>query len=240
MFVNLSHWSQWFLWCSLLMNKLCVSSHTLWSFKKFLTNIAIIDPAICFGSVCFLDFCRGCVILPHWSQWCSWIECFILSQWCSLLTHILCVCSQTYLSFKKFLTNHAWYIYQIYSLSYSSTCFDSVWFLIFAKKFFLSHWLQWCSVLQAWTFLKSFQFRWYEGANPFGPGHNQSIEGINRSIKENQTFRLKLPMGELFTVTLRLVSEHSKVTGWCIDKVLTLFHLHRSLMMFSTNPGVML
>ena len=54
-------------------------------------------------------------------------------------------------------------------------------------------------------------FRWYEGANPFGPGHNQSVEGINKSIKENQIFRLKLLMGELFNVTLRLVSEQSKV-----------------------------
>ena len=52
---------------------------------------------------------------------------------------------------------------------------------------------------------------WYEGANPFGPGHNQSVEGINKSIKENQTFHLKLPMGELFKVTLRLVEEQSKV-----------------------------
>ena len=54
-------------------------------------------------------------------------------------------------------------------------------------------------------------FRWYEGANAFGPGHNQSVEGINKSIKENQIFRLKLLMGELFNVTLRLVSEQSKV-----------------------------
>ena len=58
---------------------------------------------------------------------------------------------------------------------------------------------------------------WYEGANPFGIGHNQSIEGFNKGIKENQTFRLKLPMGELFTVTLRLVKEHSKV---CMSKKL--------------------
>ena len=56
-----------------------------------------------------------------------------------------------------------------------------------------------------------FNHRWYKGANPFGPGHNQSVEGVNKSIKENQTFRLKLPMGELFTVTLRLVEEQSKV-----------------------------
>ena len=53
--------------------------------------------------------------------------------------------------------------------------------------------------------------KWYEGAHPFGPGHNQSIEGINRSIKANQTFRVKLPMGELFMVTLRMVKEMSQV-----------------------------
>ena len=53
-------------------------------------------------------------------------------------------------------------------------------------------------------------FSWYEGSHPFGPSHNNSIEGINRSIKENQTFRLKLPLGELFNVSLRLVREMSK------------------------------
>lgn len=42
------------------------------------------------------------------------------------------------------------------------------------------------------------QFRWYEGANPWGPGHNQSIEGTNKGIKENYTFRHKLELGELF------------------------------------------
>jgi hypothetical protein len=42
------------------------------------------------------------------------------------------------------------------------------------------------------------EFKWFEGANPWGPGHNQSIEGINKGIKENYTFRTKLEMGELF------------------------------------------
>ena len=41
------------------------------------------------------------------------------------------------------------------------------------------------------------EFKWFEGANPWGPGHNQSIEGINKGIKENFTFRTKLEMGEL-------------------------------------------
>ena len=60
------------------------------------------------------------------------------------------------------------------------------------------------------TWVESEEFRWFEGAHPFGPGHNNSLEGINKSIKENQTFRLKLAMGELVKVTLRLVSEMSK------------------------------
>ena len=41
------------------------------------------------------------------------------------------------------------------------------------------------------------EFEWFEGVNPWGPGHNQSIEGINKGIKENFTFRTKLEMGEL-------------------------------------------
>ena len=61
------------------------------------------------------------------------------------------------------------------------------------------------------VWVESGERKWYEGAHPFGPGHNQSIEGINRSIKANQTFRLKLPMGELFMVTLRMVKEMSQV-----------------------------
>ena len=61
------------------------------------------------------------------------------------------------------------------------------------------------------TWIESDEFRWYEGAHPFAPGHNNSLEGVNKSIKENQTFRLKLPMGELFMVTLRLVKEMSEV-----------------------------
>ena len=61
------------------------------------------------------------------------------------------------------------------------------------------------------VWVESGERRWYEGANPFGPGHNNSIEAINRNIKANQTFRLKLPMGELFMVTLRMVKEMSQV-----------------------------
>ena len=61
------------------------------------------------------------------------------------------------------------------------------------------------------VWVESEERKWYEGAHPFGPGHNQSIEGINRSIKANQTFRVKLPMGELFMVTLRMVKEMSQV-----------------------------
>ena len=61
------------------------------------------------------------------------------------------------------------------------------------------------------VWVESEERRWYEGAHPFAPGHNQSVEGINRSIKANQTFRLKLPMGELFVVTLRMVKEMSQV-----------------------------
>ena len=59
--------------------------------------------------------------------------------------------------------------------------------------------------------VESEERRWYEGAHPYAPGHNQSVEGINRSIKANHTFRIKLPMGELFMVTLRLVKELSQV-----------------------------
>ena len=48
------------------------------------------------------------------------------------------------------------------------------------------------------VWVESKEHKWYEGAHPWGPGHNQSIEGINKGVKENYTFRHKLEMGELF------------------------------------------
>ena len=55
------------------------------------------------------------------------------------------------------------------------------------------------------VWVESKEFKWYEGANPWGPVHNQSIEGINNGIKENYTFRHKLEMGELFRYSIQFL-----------------------------------
>ena len=55
--------------------------------------------------------------------------------------------------------------------------------------------------------------KWYEGAHPFGPGHNQSIEGINRSIKANQPPNFKPPKKTKRDVTEVLLAAGGRRRG---------------------------
>lgn len=50
---------------------------------------------------------------------------------------------------------------------------------------------------------------WFESANPFRSSNNQGIEGINKDIKQSQTFRKLLPMGSFVDVSLRMCQEWS-------------------------------
>ena len=85
------------------------------------------------------------------------------------------------------------------------------------------------------VWVESGERRWYEGAHPFAPGHNNSIEAINRNIKANQTFRQKLPMGELLMVTLRMVQEMSQVLSQIFCHLDSTFVCLRILMTCFSN-----
>ena len=60
------------------------------------------------------------------------------------------------------------------------------------------------------VWIDSGEFRWYEGAHPWQISNNQGVEGKNRDIKLNYTFRRRLELGELVSVLLNLVSEWSE------------------------------
>ena len=60
------------------------------------------------------------------------------------------------------------------------------------------------------VWIDSEEFRWYEGAHPWGISNNQGVEGKNKEIKQSHTFRRKLEIGELISVLARLVSEWSE------------------------------
>ena len=59
------------------------------------------------------------------------------------------------------------------------------------------------------VWVSSNEFRWYEGANPWGISNNQGVEGKNKDIKLNYTFRRRLELGELFEILVTLVTEWS-------------------------------
>ena len=52
--------------------------------------------------------------------------------------------------------------------------------------------------------------KWYEGSHPWRICNNQGIEGTNKNIKQNYTFRRKLELGELISVMLDLVKDWSE------------------------------
>ena len=50
---------------------------------------------------------------------------------------------------------------------------------------------------------------WFESANPFRSSNNQGVEGVNKDIKQSQTFRKRLPIGSFIDVQLRMCQEWS-------------------------------
>lgn len=48
-----------------------------------------------------------------------------------------------------------------------------------------------------------------ESANPFKSSNNQGVEGVNKDIKQSQTFRKRLPIGTFIDVQLRMCQEWS-------------------------------
>jgi hypothetical protein len=60
------------------------------------------------------------------------------------------------------------------------------------------------------TVFPSGEWKWYEGEHPFQISNNQGVEGKNREIKQNHTFRKRLEIGELVAVLARMVSEWSE------------------------------
>ena len=60
------------------------------------------------------------------------------------------------------------------------------------------------------VWIDSQEFRWFEGAHPWGVSNNQGVEGKNKEIKQSHTFRRRLEVGELLSVLARLVSEVSE------------------------------
>ena len=46
-------------------------------------------------------------------------------------------------------------------------------------------------------------FKWYEGANPWHIGNNQGLEGTNKTIKSDHTFKRRCPLGNFIDIVLR-------------------------------------
>ena len=60
------------------------------------------------------------------------------------------------------------------------------------------------------VWIDSKECRWYEGAHPWCIGNNQGVEGKNKDIKQNHTFRRRFQLGELIDVLANLVTEWSE------------------------------
>lgn len=78
--------------------------------------------------------------------------------------------------------------------------FDTVLNVVIDKFFSYMH--------KVW--IDSSECMWYEGAHPWEISNNQGVEGKNKEIKLNHTFRRRLEIGELVAVLQRLVSEWSE------------------------------
>ena len=51
---------------------------------------------------------------------------------------------------------------------------------------------------------------WFEHAFPFHIGHNMGIEGTNKDIKKNHTFKQRVGLGKLFDILARMLREWSE------------------------------
>lgn len=52
--------------------------------------------------------------------------------------------------------------------------------------------------------------KWWEAAHPFCPSNNQGNESFNNTIKEEKTFRERLPIGQYAEAMESLCTEHSQ------------------------------
>ena len=48
--------------------------------------------------------------------------------------------------------------------------------------------------------------RWYEGAHPWAISNNSGIEGINKAIKKDHTFKRRCPLGTFILIVNRMVT----------------------------------
>lgn len=53
--------------------------------------------------------------------------------------------------------------------------------------------------------------KWYEGANPWAVSNNQGIEGLNKAIKKDHTFKRRCPLGTFMDIVSRMVLEYGEV-----------------------------
>ena len=59
------------------------------------------------------------------------------------------------------------------------------------------------------VWVESDEFRWFEGSHPWHISNNQGVEGKNKDIKLNYTFRKRLELGELIGVLVTEWSDES-------------------------------
>ena len=67
------------------------------------------------------------------------------------------------------------------------------------------------NVSNAFFVVKQNISRWYEGAYPWSVSNNQGIEGTNKAIKKDHTFKRRCPLGTFMNLVDRMVKEWSMV-----------------------------
>ena len=53
--------------------------------------------------------------------------------------------------------------------------------------------------------------KWYEGAHPWSVSNNQGIEGTNKAIKKDHTFKRRCPLGTFMDIVAKMVEEWGEV-----------------------------
>jgi hypothetical protein len=61
---------------------------------------------------------------------------------------------------------------------------------------------------------------WFEHSHPYHVSHNMGLEGLNKDIKRNHTFKSRVGLGKLFSILGRMLKEWSSVDD-------TLLNSHR-------------
>ena len=74
---------------------------------------------------------------------------------------------------------------------------------------------------------------WWEGAHPWGVSNNQGLEGTNRVIKADHTFKRRCPLGNFFDIVSRMVNEWSRKSD-------SLLNESRMAMVFDPKEGLKL